>query len=83
MGGTLLLWNKDNGLTLKYRNPKILIVFKCQNSLLEYFDTVKKENREEDAGVHYDQVINECKKKLSDDTGYWSDETKHQLANVP
>ena len=40
--GTSLPWNKDNGLTLKNRNPKILNVFKCQNSLLEYFDTVKK-----------------------------------------
>ena len=34
--------DRDNGLTLKYRNPKILIVFKCQNSLLDCFDTVNK-----------------------------------------
>ena len=40
--GTLLLWNGDNGLTLKYRNPRILIVFKCQNSFLDYFGTVNK-----------------------------------------
>ena len=40
--GTLLLWDKDNGLSLKYRNPKILIVFKCRNSLLDCFDTVNK-----------------------------------------
>ena len=40
-------------------------------------------NREEDAGVHYDQVVDECKKKLSDDTGYWSDELKKQFANAP
>ena len=40
--GTLLLWNTDNGLTLKYRNPRILIVFKCQNSLLDCFDTVNE-----------------------------------------
>ena len=40
--GTLLLRNRDNGLTLKYKNPRILIVFKCQNSLLDYFDTKNK-----------------------------------------
>ena len=30
----------------------------------------KQVNREEDGGVHYDQVFDECKKKLSDDTGF-------------
>ena len=40
--GTLLLWNKDNGLTLKYRNPKILTDLKSPDSLLDFFDTVKK-----------------------------------------
>ena len=42
MVGTLLLRNRDNALTLKYRNPKILFVWKCSNSLLDYLDTVKK-----------------------------------------
>ena len=73
MVGTLFLLDRDNGLALKHRNPIILVVFKCQNSLLG----------EEDAGVHYDQVIDECKKKQSDDTGYWSDEMKRQFANAP
>ena len=41
-GWDLLLLNRDNGLTLKHRNPMILVVFKCQNSSLDYFDTVKK-----------------------------------------
>ena len=40
-------------------------------------------HREEDAGVHNDQIIDEFKKKLSDDTGYWSDEMKKQFANIP
>ena len=40
--GTLVLWNRDNGLTLKWRSPRILIVFKCQNSLLDCFDTANK-----------------------------------------
>ena len=43
----------------------------------------KQVNREKDAGVHHDQVIDECKKKLSDDTGYWSDEMKKQFVNAP
>ena len=28
--------------TLKHRNQMILIVFKCRNSSLDYYDTVKK-----------------------------------------
>ena len=28
----------------------------------DYFDTVQKVNREEDAGVHCDQIIDECRK---------------------
>ena len=36
------LMNRDNGLTLKYRNRRMLIVFKRQNSLLDCFDTVNK-----------------------------------------
>ena len=42
MVGALLLWNRDNGSTLEHRNQMILLVFKCQNSSLDYFDTVKK-----------------------------------------
>ena len=40
MVGALLLWNRDNGSTLEHRNQMILFVFKCQNSLFDYFDTV-------------------------------------------
>ena len=31
-----------NGLTLNYRNPRILIIFQCLKSLLDFFDTVNK-----------------------------------------
>ena len=34
-------------------------------------------------GVHYDQIVEECKKKSSDDTGYWSDEMLQQFTNAP
>ena len=61
----------------------ILFVFKCQNSSLDYSDTVKKVYREADGGVHYDQVIDDCKKAQSDNTGYWSDEMKKDFVNAP
>ena len=34
-------------------------------------------------GVHYDQIIDEYKKKSSEDTGYWSDEMKKPFALAP
>ena len=61
--GTLLLLNRENGLTLKHWNPRIFIVCKCRNSALDYFDTVKKFIEKEIGGINYDQVIDECKKK--------------------
>ena len=39
--------------------------------------------READGGVHHDQVIDECKKKQSDNTGYWSDEMRKDFVNAP
>ena len=44
---------------MKYRNPRILIVFKCHRLLRQ------SKQGEEDGGVHYDQVIDECKKNNS------------------
>ena len=32
---------------------------------------------------HYDQVIDACKRKQSDSTGYWSDEMKKHSVNAP
>ena len=83
MVGTLLLWNRDNGSTLKYRNPRIFIVFKLSKFIARFLRYSHQVDREEDAGVHYDQVIGECKKKLSDDTGYWLDEVKKHFALGP
>ena len=39
---TLFLLDRENRLTLKHRNPMIFIVFKCQNSSLDYADADKK-----------------------------------------
>ena len=69
---------------MKYRIPRILIVFQSQNSLLECFDTVNKfveKNMEQ--LVHYDHVIDECKKRQSDSTGYWSVDMKKDFVNAP
>ena len=61
----------------------ILIVFKCQNSSLDFFRHSQKVCRKADGAVHYDQVIDECKKRQSDNTGYWSDEMKKDFVNAP
>ena len=39
--------------------------------------------READGAVHYDQVVDGCKKKQSDNTRYWSDEMKKDFVNAP
>ena len=39
--------------------------------------------READGAVNYEKIIDECKKKQSNDTGYWSDEMKEQFAKAP
>ena len=61
------------------KDPHCFQVSKFIPRLLRYS---KQVNREEDGGVHCDQAIDECKKKLSDDTGYWSDEMMQQFANA-
>ena len=43
----------------------------------------KKVYREADGAVHYDQVIDECKKRQSDSTAYWSDDMKKDFVNAP
>ena len=43
----------------------------------------QKVHREDDGAVHYDQVIDECKKKQYDYTEYWSVERKKEFVNAP
>ena len=43
----------------------------------------QKVYREDDGPVLYDQVIDECMKKQSDNIGYWSDEMKKDFVNAP
>ena len=39
--------------------------------------------REEDAGVPCYRIVDECKKVLSDDSRYWSDEVKNKFKMAP
>ena len=68
---------------LKHKNPRILIVFKCQNSLIDYLDTVNKFTNKMMEQSILTEVSDECKKKLSVGTRYWSDEMNKQFANAP
>ena len=61
MVGALLLWNRDNGSTLEHRNQMILFVFKCQNSLFDYFDS-QYVNRQDDGAVHCDKILMNARK---------------------
>ena len=66
--------------TQESNDPYCFHVSKFITRLLRHSQKVY---REEDAGVHNDQVVDECKKKLSDNTGYWSEEMKKYFVNVP
>ena len=74
---------QDNGLTLKHRNPRLLIVFQMSKFITRSLSHSQKVYREEDGGVHYDQVIDECKKKQFDNTEYWSVEMNKEFVNAP
>ena len=63
-------------MTLKHRNQTILIVFKCRNSSLDFYVTVKFiENCV--------QVIDECKKKQFEIVECCSVERKKEFVNAP
>ena len=62
------------------KDPHCFQVSKFISRLLRHSQQVR---REEDVGVRYDQVFEECKKRLSHDTGYWSDEMLQQFALAP
>ena len=61
-------------IDIKIQESKDLYYFQVSKFIARLLRYSHQVNREEDAGVHYDQVIDEFKEKLSDDTGYWSDE---------
>ena len=59
--------------TLESKDPYCFQVSKFTTRSLRHSQKVF---REEDGGVHYDQVIDERKKKQSDNTGYLADEIR-------
>ena len=82
MVGTLLLWNRDKWFDIEIqdsKDPHCFQVWKLVTRLLRHNQQV---NRKEDGGVPTKLLMN-AGKKLSDDTGYWSDEMMQQFANVP
>ena len=66
--------------TQESQDPCCFQVSKFINRLLRHSEKV---NRQDDGAVHCDQLIDECKKKLSDDARYWSVEMMKQFANAP
>ena len=82
MVGISLQSNKDLGLTLKQRNQTIPIAFKCQKSSLDFYGRVKF-HREVDGAAHYDQVIDECKRKSYRKLDIGQDEMKKEFVNAP
>ena len=65
--------------TQESNDPYCFQVSKFITRLLRHSQEVY---READGAVHYDQIIDECKKKQSDNTGFWSDEMKKHFFNA-
>ena len=66
--------------TQESKDPFCFQVSKFITRLLRHSQKVY---REEDGGVHNDQVNDECKKTQSDNTGYWPDEMKKHFVKAP
>ena len=66
--------------TQESNDPRCFQVSKFITRLLRHSPQV---HREDDGTVHYDQVIDECKKKQFDNTEYWSVEMKKDFVNAP
>ena len=79
--GTLFRWDRENGTTLKYKDPRNL-TSRCQSSWLKYFDTRKLVEKKMPEFLMI-EFVDECKKVLSDDSRYWSDEVRNKLKMAP
>ena len=84
--------SSTSGWDFTHKEQRQCIDIETQESNDLYFQVSKfftrllrhsqKVYREADGAVHYDQVIDECKKKQSDNTGHWSDEMKKHFVNA-
>ena len=70
-------------IDIEIQEPKDPHCFQVSKFITRLLRHSKQFRREEDGGVHHDLIIDECKKKFSDDTGYWSDEMKKQFDLAP
>ena len=70
-------------LTLKHRNPMILPVFKCRNSSLDHYDTVRKFIEKLMEQSFTTKLFDECQKKQFDNNEHWSVDTKKEFVNAP
>ena len=60
----------------------IHFVFKCRNSSLDYYDTVKKFIEKMMEQSIMTKLLMNARKKQFDNIGYWSDELKRLFVNV-
>ena len=60
-----------------------IIVFKCPNSSLDYFDTVKKFIEKMMEQSIMTKLLMNARKRQSDNSGDWSDAMKKDFVNAP
>ena len=61
----------------------ILIVFKCQNSSLDYFDAVNKLIEKKMVESITTKLLMDARKKQVDNNEHWSVDTKKEFVNAP
>ena len=70
-------------MTLKLQESHAPYCFQVSKFITRLLRHSQEVHREAGGAVHYDQVIDEYKKKQSDNTEYWSDEVKKDFINAP
>ena len=81
--GTFFRWNKESGSTLKWKDPRTLIASRCQNSLLNYFDTRELVEKKMPEFLMI-ELFEKCKDvSIRGFSRYWSDEIKEKLSMAP
>ena len=75
-------WNRENGSTLKWKDTRTLIASRCQNSILNYFDTRKlvEKKMAEFLMVEFLMNARKCHQRTQH---HWSDEIKEKLSMAP
>ena len=82
MVGTLLFFEQRQWIDVETQESNDPYCFQVSKFITRLVRHSQKVYRQDDGAVHDDQVIVECKKKQSDNTGYWSDEMKKHFVNA-